>query len=193
MSFQSFIRFIRSSEVSEKELVKYPYSRFFIYSIFAIVLGWIIVSLSVSVGHSVFWEHKRENLIPENAMVELETDMQIANCMRAVEILHGEMKFKVARFMASYKKHPKLATDNWNKWYKSWKRDFVRFGKSYNIAKDTAKDDESLDKLKHAYHLVGKMADTYTEKFNELNDIIETDVALLEKYFAESKKKFYSN
>jgi len=179
--------------VSNREAVRYPYSRFFIYSIFAIVLGWIIISLSFSVGYSVFWEHKRENLIPQTGIIELQTNKDIATCVRAVELLHGELQFNVRRFLNSYRKHPKIAGEQWNSFYADWRKDYGQFGTSYQLTNPAKATDEKRKRLWNSYKRVGEVAKGYTESFNNLSDLYEKNVTELMKYFIESKKEIYSN
>lgn len=168
--------------MTEKEPVKYPYSRYFIYSIIVLVLGWIIISLAFSIGYGVFWEHKREKIVPDSAPIGIRNAAEANECLLRIETFRKELLFNTRLFLTGYRKKPAQSIKHWRQWHENWTNDLSQLGKYYRLAtwaKGGQKKDEAAENvlepsrisLADAFALLQNLSADYAMRFEELYDL----------------------
>lgn len=168
----------------------YFYSRLFIYGLVALILIWIAVSMFLSVGYSVFWEHKRELAIPEVEFLVINDPKQALKALKGIELFHKELLFNVRRFTTRYRFTPKTSYLMWNRWQVDWRKDFDELGRRYSFTRPPEMLNVYERRLNLSYKRIKELESSYSEKVGELYRLFEKEQRDIKTFLKNNKEDF---
>lgn len=153
---------------------RYFYSRLTLYGLVLLILGWIAVSMILSISVAVFWEYERGAVLPKVALVKVNTPKTALQATEGLVIFNRELLVNVKRFLNHYRQDPEQTVEVWNAWRAEWRQDLLTFGHRYSFTQ--ARADQSADEtqLNDTYQSLLKLEEAYAETFEEVYRIHES-------------------
>ncbi len=162
---------------------RHPYARIAVYSVIALTLGWIVVSLGLSVGYRIFWEHKIGRAIPKAEFVEIVNKDEALQCVRGLELFHRELVFNAKRFVTRYRLTPATSLQKWERWQTDWRKDFAEFGRRYGFEPARGESGLYRKELAAAYGRIAKLESDYSRDFSRLYELWKSGREEMNSYF----------
>lgn len=159
--------------MTPRPLPLYPYSRLIVYTGLGLVLGWIIVSISLSIGYEVFWEVSREKAIPKEERIEIRDAESLRRCLMGLQTFHRELHSHVRRFLANQRQEPLQAIEVWRQWGTEWERDLSEFARRYSFSKPEDQRSPDERRLYDFHARLVSLKKEYSDLFANLHLIQE--------------------
>ncbi|RJO71911.1 MAG: hypothetical protein C4523_03615 [Myxococcales bacterium] len=153
----------------------YPNARLVVYILIGVILGWICVSVAISVGSKVFWEHTRERVVPAAGVVEIDDAQSALAAIRAIQLFHEELLQNVKRLIARYPKQPQETLLFWEEWHAGWRKDLDLFGKRYSFTRPMEMLNAHERLVATTYNRLVEVETNLSRHFAELLPLFDSD------------------
>jgi len=139
-------------------------------SVVGIVVAWLVISLTLSVGMQVYEHYMRNRRVPKIPLIALDSPATVDDCRRRIEGFYAEFNKHTRDIHGAYKAQPALAKERWNDWFGNWQKTYDQLGSRYAFDSGVPEPTKSYQLMQQLYDKVGKTARDYNQHLHALFD-----------------------